>query len=196
MRTKTRQAFARAGAFVALTAGTVAGMQALDRTQTQDPATRLTFAAVTLQTRTPTIRPAAPEPQLQTPAYPLTEDERTLIAQVCHFEAGVDGQAGMQAVAEVVLNRLQDGRFGATVTEVCRPGQFNGLYAVGKEPVSDGAFEAVDAIFTDGPTGSTGGAVYFCTTDCSPDRIKHGLRKTSTVGGHDFYTDVVEEEQQ
>lgn len=135
-----------------------------------------------------TAAPVIPTPTTEPePFYPLEPAERDLIAAVVWGEARGEGQDGMEAVAEVVLNRLQDGRFGATVTEVAVKDQFHGL---GQEDPQEAAFEAVDAVFRDGQTGLTNGALYFCTGN--PDAIKAGLVEVARVGRHIFYTDKEE----
>jgi hypothetical protein len=78
----------------------------------------------------------------------------------------------MAAVADTILNRLLDGRFGATVTEVCTPDQFCGLNNIGTLEVFQPAYNAVDLVFSQGSTGWTLGALYFCTPTTNPDRIK------------------------
>ncbi len=127
------------------------------------------------------------------PVYFLTEKERGLIAATCFYEARGEGINGMAAVATVVLNRLQDGRFGATVADVCTQDQFHGLYRSGTLAVSEEAYQAVQMVFDDGQTGAVNGALYFCTAATDPDDIKQGLTETAQIGRHIFYTDYPEE---
>ncbi len=130
---------------------------------------------------------------MQQPAYPLAPEERDLVAAVVFYEARGEGPNGMAAVADTILNRLLDGRFGATVTEVCTPDQFCGLNNIGTLEVFQPAYNAVDLVFSQGSTGWTLGALYFCTPTTNPDRIKPGLRKTMQIGNHVFYSDLPED---
>lgn len=57
----------------------------------------------------------------------MTEDEIYLFATVIYTEAGDQGYDGMLAVANVILNRIEYGRWGTTLAEVLfSPGQFAG----------------------------------------------------------------------
>ena len=129
---------------------------------------------------------AEPAPEL---AYPITQAERDLIAETVHHEAKGEGVAGMAAVAEVILNRLQDGRFGKSVKSVCTPGQFHGLKKSGTELVTQDAYIAVSKVFDKGLYAGTCGALYFCTPDTDPDDIKPGIIEVARIGRHVFYID-------
>ena len=128
----------------------------------------------------------SPEPEL---TYPITQAERDLIAETVHHEAKGEGVAGMAAVAEVILNRLQDGRFGASISEVCTPGQFHGLKKAGTETVTQNAYAAVSRVFDEGLYAGTCGALYFCTPNTDPDEIKPGIIEVARIGRHVFYID-------
>ncbi len=57
----------------------------------------------------------------------MTDDELYLFATVLYTEAGDQGHEGMVAVANVILNRMEYGRWGTTLEEVLfAPGQFAG----------------------------------------------------------------------
>ena len=57
----------------------------------------------------------------------MTEDELYLFATVIYTEAGNQKYEGMLAVANVILNRMADGYWGTTLSEVLfAPGQFEG----------------------------------------------------------------------
>ena len=57
----------------------------------------------------------------------MTDDELYLFATVIYTEAGDQGYEGMLAVANVILNRMEDGYWGTTLEEVLfAPGQFAG----------------------------------------------------------------------
>lgn len=127
-----------------------------------------------------------PAPEL---AYPITQAERDLIAETVHHEAKGEGVAGMAAVTEVILNRLQDGRFGKSVESVCTPGQFHGLKKAGTETVTQNAYAAVSRVFDEGLYAGTCGALYFCTPDTDPNDIKPGIVEVARIGRHVFYID-------
>ncbi len=132
--------------------------------------------------------PGADKPAEAAPVYPLTDAERDIIAAICFFEdRSGGGMGGMAAVAEVIFNRLSDGRFGENVAEVCTPSQFHGLRQLGTLPITEDAYTAVRAVFDEGTDAGTLGALYFCTG--SPDNIKPGLREVARIGGHVFYID-------
>lgn len=51
------------------------------------------------------------------------------MAQLIHDEARGEGERGMEAVAQVILNRIKDGRFGKGACGVARaPRQFSGYH--------------------------------------------------------------------
>jgi spore germination cell wall hydrolase CwlJ-like protein len=131
------------------------------------------------------IEPMPPEPE---PYQYITPAERELIARVCHTEARGEGMVGMMAVAEVILNRLYDGRFGATIADICVAREFHGLNQSVSE-IAQGAYMAVDSVFKHGNYAGTNRALYFCTNNTNPDRIKKGLRKVAEIMNHSFYTD-------
>lgn len=57
----------------------------------------------------------------------MTDDELYLFATVIYTESGDQGYDGMLAVANVILNRIEYGRWGTTLEEVLfSPGQFAG----------------------------------------------------------------------
>lgn len=139
-----------------------------------------------------------PEPEIvapvvtASPKYPLTPEQRDLLAAVAFTEAGIDGLEGMTAALFVVRNRLEDGRFGESIEEICTEDQFHGLglYHL-LDQVTEGAYEAVEAVFDREEADTTNGALYFCSGD--PDAIKPGLTEVAHIGRHRFYTDLIEE---
>ena len=59
-------------------------------------------------------------------AISLTEEEINLVASIVTLECGYEPYEGQLAVANVILNRLQSGRWGSTVADVIyAPGQFS-----------------------------------------------------------------------
>lgn len=70
-----------------------------------------------------------PEPNPEsifTNSINLTEDEIDLLAAITYYEAGNQDMQGKRLVVAVVLNRMDDDRFPATLEEVLgAPGQFS-----------------------------------------------------------------------
>lgn len=126
-----------------------------------------------------------PSPEPEEDYYPLTDAQRETIARIVWGEARGEEPAGQIAVADVVLNRLLDGRFGGSVEAVCTADQFHGLRY--SDEVGEQAYQVVDAVFGAGEVGAAAGALYFCSGD--PDAIKPGLTETVRIGRHIFYTD-------
>ncbi len=63
----------------------------------------------------------------RTTKHTLTDAEMKLFATVIYNEAGDQGYDGMLAVANVILNRMEDGYWGTSLEEVLfAPGQFAG----------------------------------------------------------------------
>ncbi len=85
----------------------------------------------------------APEPQ---PKYSVTAEERELMAQIVYLEANTETAEGQQAVAEVILNRRDNGRFPDTIREVIfAPGQFTSAGYLEWAKTNADNYAAVDA---------------------------------------------------
>jgi len=99
----------------------------------------------------------------------MTEDEIYLFATVLYTEAGDQGYDGMLAVANVVLNRIEYGRWGDTLEEVLfSPGQFGGarqelLDRAQARGIPDMCFDAVREALAG--RNNIGDFRYFRTTD-------------------------------
>jgi|GEM_PF-6558267 len=135
-----------------------------------------------------------PEPEIvapvvtASPKYPLTPEQRDLLAAVAFTEAGIDGLEGMTSALFVVRNRLEDGRFGESIEEICIPSQFHGLRLYHLyEHITEDAYAAVETVFDREAADTTNGALFFCSGN--PDSIKYGLIETAQIGRHRFYTD-------
>lgn len=115
-------------------------------------------------------------------------DETTLLAAVVQMEAGGQGYEGMLAVASVVMNRVNSGRYPNTITDVVyQKGQFPGAHngklrlILSKGPRQDCIQVAQEAI-----AGKNNAAGYlgFCSVRSST------YKKYSTytqIGSHYFY---------
>lgn len=118
----------------------------------------------------------------------LTNDYEDLCKMV-EAEATSEGYEGKLAVAEVVLNRIKDGRFEKTISKVIfEPGQF--------DSVDDGRMKA--AIVTnetrmavdEALRGQKYDAIFFLNPDDSGPVSKEWVRRlefVATIGKHDFY---------
>lgn len=86
-----------------------------------------------------------PNPETSSaPALSVTEDEAYLLACMVHVESGAEPYEGQLAVANVILNRVRNPRFGSTISEV--------IYAEGQFP---GAHNGVlDGVLASGPNAS------------------------------------------
>jgi spore germination cell wall hydrolase CwlJ-like protein len=111
-------------------------------------------APQTLERTTITQEPVA-EPTAPDPKYEVTPEERLLLAQLVYREANLESLECQKAVASVVFNRLDAGKWGDTLHEVIyyknafTPAT-SGLLE-GVEP-TDTNFEAVDFVLQNGPT--------------------------------------------
>jgi hypothetical protein len=104
----------------------------------------------TTVTQEPVTEPSEPKPPRE-----VTPEERLLLAQLVYREANLESLDCQKAVASVVFNRLDAGKWGDTLHEVIyyknafTPAT-SGLLE-GVEP-TDTNFEAVDFVIQNGPT--------------------------------------------
>lgn len=131
---------------------------------------------------------SVPVETVQGEAMAATVDETTLLAAVVQMEAGGQGYEGMLAVASVVMNRVNSGRYPNTITEVIYqrgqfPGAHNGILnrILARGPRQDCIQVAQDAL-----NGKNNAAGYlgFCSTRSST------YKKYDTytlIGAHYFY---------
>lgn len=138
-------------------------------------------------------------------------DAREAITRVAFAEAGNQGDSGLAAVVYTILNRVQDGRWGATVEAVVNArGQFEPVMRVGGDwrrlPVSTVAQRArIETILNLALEGRlpdlTNGARYFQNPQIVADRASRGevseglvnfggTGPSAVIGAHSFYVDV------
>lgn len=130
---------------------------------------------------------------------PVKADGQTqCLAQAIYFEARGEPLAGQIAVAEVVLNRVDDGSFPNTVCGVTNQGvgrgrgcQFSyacdGLADVMKSPLARQRSEKLASLMMAGRERSvTNGATYFHTTSIRPSWSRR-MERTTSIGHHMFY---------
>ncbi len=115
-------------------------------------------------------------------------DETTLLAAVVQMEAGGQGYEGMLAVASVVMNRVNSGRYPNTITDVVyQKGQFPGAHnGILKRILSRGPRQDCIQVAQDAISGKNNAAGYlgFCSVHSST------YKKYSTytlIGSHYFY---------
>ena len=129
--------------------------------------------------------------------FAITDDDYQVLLRIVQAEASSEDVKGRMLVANVVLNRLEIGFGGKTISEVVfAKNQFS--------PVSDGRFftveiseltvEAVERVLNGEDISQ--GALYFM---CRPLASKKGIRWFDNNlkflfkhGCHEFYTDYVE----
>ncbi len=138
-------------------------------------------------------------------------DAREAITRVAFAEAGNQGDSGLAAVVYTILNRVQDGRWGATVEAVVNArGQFEPVMRVGGDwrrlPASTVAQRArIETILNLALEGRlpdlTNGARYFQNPQIVADRATRGevseglvnfggTGPSAVIGAHSFYVDV------
>ena len=125
------------------------------------------------------------------------EDPLTCLARTIYWEAKGEDVAAMEAVANVVMNRLADDRFPDTVCEVVTEGDEQGpcqfswwcdgnpleaAEADQHEIAMDITRRALNQELSD----RTDGALFFHGTGVSPDWAA-AFVETVTLGGHVFY---------
>jgi spore germination cell wall hydrolase CwlJ-like protein len=114
------------------------------------------------------------------------------LAEAIYFESRGEPLAGQIAVAEVVLNRVDDRHFPHTVCGVTRQGcQFSyncdGLSDVMKSPLPRERSEKIASLMLAGRARTmTDGATYFHTRSVRPDWSRRFTR-TTTIGAPLFY---------
>lgn len=113
------------------------------------------------------------------------------MAEALYFEARGESRQGQQAVAEVILNRVDSRVFPRTVCGVVnQPSQFS--YTIGgKKKIRNKAAYAralriAEAALAGGPRNLTDGATYFHTPAVRP-AWSHRFQRTVRIGSHIFY---------
>lgn len=185
------------------------------KTQEIDPAAMLlalrpSILAAEAQAPVEAAQPAAPaevvQPKIETRVEPyrLTADatgrhnEVECLAAAVHYEAANQGQNGMAAVAQVVLNRLMDPRYPKTVCGVVFQGStrhtgcqftFTCDGSLQRKPslvawkrAEDVAEQALDGYVM----ADVGGATHYHTVWVHP-YWGPSLVKVTTIGAHIFY---------
>ena len=117
----------------------LAGCANASATVTIAPTERAVAGVAPTPTETPTPAPetATPAPEPTATPDPWTADDIEAIARTLSGECYEDKMGDKRLVAEVILNRVSDGRWGDTVIEVVTAkSQFHGYWNPGRD-VSD-----------------------------------------------------------
>lgn len=127
---------------------------------------------------------------------PAGGPELTCLAEALYHEARGESLAGQVAVAEVILNRVDDAAFPGSVCGVVKQGNARGCqfsYICDGKPDrvrEPGAYARVakiaKAMLDGAPRGLTDGATYFHTPAVRPTWSKRFTR-TTRIGSHIFY---------
>lgn len=113
------------------------------------------------------------------------------LTEALYYEARGEGVAGQQAVAEVILNRVDHPRFPGTVCGVVNQrGQFSYKGRVSGKFRDQSAYRRAQNIATAALSGAprslTGGATHFHTRAVNP-RWARSFTRTTRIGAHIFY---------
>lgn len=121
----------------------------------------------------------------------FSSNDLNCLAEALYFEARGEGRQGQAAVAEVILNRVDSGRFPNSVCGVInQPSQFS--YTIGgrKTIRNKGAYmrvrQVAEAALSGNSGNLTGGATYFHTPAVRP-AWSHRFQRTVRIGRHIFY---------
>lgn len=129
--------------------------------------------------------------------YDMTDNQTDYLARTIWGEARGEGTRGMQAVGNVILNRVKlGGWYGASIKDVVlKPHQFSAwnvgdpnrekmLNATGAQLVE--ATKIAKQLQNGNLTDITGGATNYHATNISPSWAKK-MTKTVQIGNHIFY---------
>lgn len=129
--------------------------------------------------------------------YDMTEDQADYMARTIYGEARGEGTRGMQAVGNVIMNRVKAGGwYGASIKDVVlKPYQFscwnegdpNRTIILNATAAQLSSARNIAAKIIDGTLSDiTGGATHYHAKSITPYWAKT-LTKTATIGNHIFY---------
>ncbi len=125
-----------------------------------------------------------------------------ILARTLWGEARGEGSTGMQAVANVIINRVDDGRFGDGIIGVCqKPYQFSSwnandpnrarlLSVTAADPQFSQALQIAQYAASGQLQDLTGGALYYYATSISEPAWAADLPVTAQIGQHIFMVDA------
>jgi len=113
------------------------------------------------------------------------------MAKVVHHEAANQPRSGQLAVAQLIMNRVGQSRFGESVCEVVnQPGQFFQTASYNPKRTTDRWATAVE-VSRQAMAGAgdqvVPGAVFYHAASHSPNRFFRTRQRISMVGDHVFY---------
>lgn len=113
------------------------------------------------------------------------------VAKVVHHEAGNQPHTGKLAVAQVIVNRAESGRFPGKVCDVAnQPGQFFRLAAYNparNTPMWRAAVDAARAALSGQGDDVTRGAMFFRSAASRPDRFFRSRQRVVQLHDQVFY---------
>lgn len=120
--------------------------------------------------------------------------EYNVLLRIVEAEAGGEDITGKMLVANVIMNRVQNGRFPNTVTEVVYQKNSNGKAQfsptvngrIDSVNVSQETVDAVERVLNG--EDSSNGALYFRSVHSSGTWHDNALRRVAEHGNHIFYT--------
>ena len=131
--------------------------------------------------------------------YDMTENQQLYLAKTLWGEARGEGKKGMQAVANVVMNRVQKGGwYGASIKDVVlKPYQFSCWNSndinraqldnlTVDDLIKSGAWEISEKAINNELQDITGGAINYHAKSVNPSWAK-SMTKTVQIGNHIFY---------
>ena len=129
--------------------------------------------------------------------YDMTEDQADYMARTLYGEARGEGARGMQAVANVIMNRVkQGGWYGASIKDVVlKPYQFscwnendvNRTIILNANSAQLATARSIAKRVISGELPDiTGGATHYHAKSITPYWAS-SLTKTATIGNHVFY---------
>lgn len=129
--------------------------------------------------------------------YDMTEDQTDYMARTIYGEARGEGGQGMQAVANVIMNRVKRGGwYGASIKDVVlKPYQFSCWNAtdVNRQKILNAtaaqlasARSIAEKVINGTLPDITGGATHYHARGIDPYWAK-SMTKTATIGNHVFY---------
>ena len=126
--------------------------------------------------------------------FNLEYNEYNVLLRIVEAEAGGEDITGKMLVANVIMNRVQSGRFPDTVTEVVYQKNANGKAQfsptvngrIDSVRVSQETVDAVERVL--GGEDSSNGALYFRSVRSNGTWHDNALRRVVEHGNHIFYT--------
>ena len=130
--------------------------------------------------------------------YDMTDDQTDILARTIYGEARGEGTKGMQAVANVVMNRVKAGSwYGASIKDVClKPYQFSCWNAndVNRTIIvnaTDAQLKQARAIAEQAVAGTlpdiTGGATHYYADTIAAPYWTASMKQTTKIGHHIFF---------